>query len=206
MRKGTRREPVSTLHSAKRMVKCNINAGNTHQVQEKARYSCKARPASVALYQNEAAVAHSMNTILKAKAIWLAAARLSIIRTFHAQNAKVMAATKAALDSQIAVILWGITASMRFSGSVCRCTCFLPCLACSRVPWCKYRSLYWSVQSGLRWVSWGHFSDLGCPPGSLTIAGKVFSFSLRLDLVYGPGRGVHMHFHQGSERSDASWR
>ena len=105
MIKGMRREPVSTLHSAKRMVKCKINAGNTHQVQEKALYNCKAWAALVALYQNDAAAAHNINTILKAKAIWLAAARRSIIRTFQAQNAKVIAATKATFDSQIAVIL-----------------------------------------------------------------------------------------------------
>jgi hypothetical protein len=67
------------------MVKCNIRAGNTHQVQEKARYRRKAWVASVVLYQKDAAMAHNMNTRLKAKAIWLAAARLSMIRIFHAQ-------------------------------------------------------------------------------------------------------------------------
>ena len=62
----------------------------------------------------------------------------------------------------------------------------------SRLSLSKYRSLPWSVQSGLvAGFTEEPFSDLRCPSGNLTNIGKVFSFSLRLDPAKGPGRGEY---------------
>lgn len=58
-----------------------------------------------------------------------------------------------------------------------------------------------SDQSGLGLPSLVVASTFG-----LTISGKMFSFFLRLDLYYGPGRGVYMKIPVDDERSDALWR
>lgn len=52
----------------------------------------------------------------------------------------------------------------------------------------------------------GYVEHVDPHASNLTIYDLVFNFSLRLDLAYGPGRGVYMHLFISSERSDALWR